>query len=215
MNLFKLTELGEEVLATEICGVVDDVIAKSPSSVTSVTEVLQLSVATSPNSVGEVLQLSDDDVQINYRAPLGSGGFCNVYPVHLREPSGEFNTDKQPWALKKLQYLVLQNEIEAKSATADLRREAQLLSNLSHENLIQVYGVRKRDENDAQDSFAFFMVMNVLSDTLESKLETWTKNRGLFEKVVPAEAVGLRLRHVAIGIASGMEYLHSKRIIFR
>jgi serine/threonine protein kinase len=198
MDIFKLTEIGEEVLAAEICGVVDDV-----------------DVATSSNNVKEVLQLSDGDVQINYRAPLGSGGFCMVYPVHLREPSGEFNTDKPPWALKKLQYLVLQNENEAKSATADLRREAQLLSKLSHENIIEVYGVRKREENDSQDSCSFFMVMNVLSDTLESKLETWTKNRGLFEKLTPSETVGLRLRHVAIGIASGLEYLHSKRIIFR
>jgi serine/threonine protein kinase len=183
--------------------------------ISKLTEILGLSdVATSPNNV-EVLQLSDDDVQINYRAPLGSGAFCLVYPVHLRESSGEFNTDKPPWALKKLQYAVLQNEEEAKSATADLRREAQLLSNLSHENIIQVYGVRTYDEHESQDSCSFFMVMDILSDTLESKLETWTKNRGLFQKLTPPETVGLRLRHVAIGIANGFEYLHSKRIIFR
>jgi serine/threonine protein kinase len=180
-------------------------------------------VATNPNDVhenegehpGEVLQLLDDDVQINYKTPLGSGAFCMVYPVHLRESSGEFNTDKPPLALKKLRHGVLQNKKVAKLATADLRREAQLLSNLSHANILQVYGVRNQDENEAQDSCSFFIVLNILSDTLDSKLETWTKKRGLFERRTPHETVVSRLRDVAIGIANGLEHLHSKLIIFR
>ena len=209
MDISKLTEIGREV-ATEICGVADDV-ATAAEKWVLVDKVAPIS----PNNVREVLQLSDADVQINYRAPLGSGAFCMVYPVHLRESSGEFNTDNQPLALKKLRHAVLQNEKVAKLATADLRREAQLLSDLSHENVIQVYGVRNHDENDSPDSCSFFMVMNILSDTLESKLETWTKNIGFFQKLVPPESVGLRLQHVAICIAKGFEYLHSKHIIFR
>jgi serine/threonine protein kinase len=190
-------------------GIVEDVFP-SPRNISDNEEI----------SPREVLQLTDDDVQINYKTPLGNGAFCMVFPVHLREASGEFKTDKPAFlALKKLRHAVVQNEKLAKIAAADLRREAQLLSDLSHKNILQVYGVRKsnQDENDAQDihCYSFFMLMNILSDTLESKLKKWTKNRGLFGRLTPHQTVVIRLRDVAIGIANGLEYLHSKRIIFR
>lgn len=158
---------------------------------------------------GQVLQLSEDDVEINYRSPLGSGGFCTVYPVKIQN-----RPSLGTLALKKLRLAIVQNKQLCKVAAADLAREAKLLAELSHENIIELYGVRKQEDKNT-DPASFFMVMDVLSDTLDSRFETWVKNRGRFKQTVPHDTVIRRVSHVALGIAKGMEYLHSKQIIFR
>ena len=161
---------------------------------------------------GRVLQLTDGDIQINYRSPLGSGAFCKVYPVHLKHPqTHEFTLG--PVALKTLKVaLATGNKTDATVAIADLRREAEILGDLAHSNIIELYGVS--DKNKVEDT-ATFIVMDMLKDTLESRLENWSNSKGMFHKFTPAGVVTARLREVALGIVQGMEYLHSKNILFR
>jgi serine/threonine protein kinase len=90
-----------------------------------------------------------------------------------------------------------------------LRQEAKILTGLGHENVIDLYGVSNKDKVDKLDTF---LVMDILKDTLESKLVVWSRRQ---KKVTPAGVVSVRLREVAFGIAAGMEYLHSNRILFR
>lgn len=157
---------------------------------------------------------SDEDVKIDYRAPLGRGGFGQVYQVHLRDKrTGEFDLVK-PFALKQLCLAVMNDPVMLQAASDDLAHEAKILTALAHENVITLYGVRGGD-TDASLWDGGFIVLDLLADTLDSRFETWVKNRGWFDQIVPHEIVAKRIEEVVIGIAKGMEYLHSKHIIFR
>jgi hypothetical protein len=175
---------------------------------------LQAAVAPTDNNWGDfmprgqLLPFTENDLQINYRAPLGSGAFCNVFTVYLKHPrTNEFTMG--PVALKKLKRNVAGDEAKAKFAIADLRQEARILSGLCHENVIDLYGVSDKEQVEELDTF---LVMDILKDTLESRLETWSKKQKM---VTPPGIVSDRLQEVAFGIAAGMEYLHSNRILFR
>ena len=61
----------------------------------------------------------------------------------------------------------------------------------------------------------FFIVTEKLEGTLESKLQKWKKNIGFFRQITPKDAVGLRVNHVALHIASALVYLHARNIIYR
>jgi len=157
---------------------------------------------------GQILQLAEGDLQINYREPLGSGAFCMVFPVHLKHPhTGEFTMG--PVALKKLKAAVAKNERAAKIAIDDLHQEAKILSGLCHPNVIDLYGVSARDQVEELKSF---LVMDILKDTLEARMEKWSKSK---KKITPPSTVTIRLREVVFGIVEAMEYLHSENILFR
>ena len=163
-------------------------------------------------SRGRVLQLTEGDIKINYRSPLGSGAFCNVYPVYLKHPNThEFTLG--PVALKSLKTSVVsRDKTAAKHAIEDLRREAEILGDLAHSNVIDLYGVSNK--NKVEDDKTF-IVIEMLKGTLDSRLDIWSKGKGKFQKFAPADLVTVRLREVALGIVQGMQYLHSKNILFR
>mmetsp|Transcript_52969 Transcript_52969/g.158559 ORF Transcript_52969/g.158559 Transcript_52969/m.158559 type:complete len:424 (-) Transcript_52969:275-1546(-) len=160
---------------------------------------------------GEVPQLSEDDVKIDFRDPYGGGAFCMVYPVHIREKTGDFDAQKPPFALKRLRSAVAENPSALKEASEDLAHEAKILADLSHENVIELHGVSKGDVGMKN----FFIILDALAGTLDSKLEKWSKTRGRFKQFMPQETIMLRIQDVALGIAKGMKYLHSQPIIFR
>eukprot|EP00567_Pseudictyota_dubia_P018127 CAMPEP_0197439012 /NCGR_PEP_ID=MMETSP1175-20131217/5845_1 /TAXON_ID=1003142 /ORGANISM="Triceratium dubium, Strain CCMP147" /LENGTH=428 /DNA_ID=CAMNT_0042968833 /DNA_START=125 /DNA_END=1411 /DNA_ORIENTATION=+ len=164
---------------------------------------------------GGVLQLSDSDVEIQYRAPLGDGAFCNVYPVYLRGKSGKFEVEK-PFALKRLRREVVGNANALKAASEDLTQEAQILAGLSHENIIKLHGQREGQMDTCLQEGSFFMVLDMLAETLDSRLKKWSKKRNRLTKYAAShETIIKRIHENALGIAKGMEYLHSGNIIFR
>jgi len=104
-----------------------------------------------------------------------------------------------------------ENERLLHVASTDLVHEAQLLRKIQHTNIIELVGT----SDGAIDQGRFFVILEKLECTLESKVEKWAKIRGPFKQITPKSAVELRVSLVALPIASGLEYLHSKNIIYR
>ncbi len=156
--------------------------------------------------------LNKDEVQIRHREKLGSGAFCNVYPVHVRNGrTGQFNESLPTFALKELKLDIIEEPKLLNIAHADLLQEASVLRQIQHDNIVRLIGMA--DEASAKKDF--FIITEKLAATLESKLEKWAKIRGPMRKNTPKDAVELRINYVAIPIASALGYLHSKHIIYR
>lgn len=160
----------------------------------------------------QVLQLTENDFQVDFLRPLGEGAFCQVYPCYLKHPSSEKFT-VGPVALKKLKDQVAQGwPKKANESISDLRFEAKVLSGLTHVNIIHLCGVSDSAKVDKLDTF---LVLDMLNETLSSKLETWRKDKTKMTSMTSQATQMTRLKEIVFGIADGMEYLHQKHIMFR
>jgi serine/threonine protein kinase len=111
-------------------------------------------------------------------------------------------------------------------AARDLCTEAALLSRLRHKNIIQIHGVME-GSLDAASTFqqpgGYFLVLQCMKRTLDDMLRGWEKGaprqkmsssrkkRGAM--MIPS--LDHRVFHIALGVASAMEYLHEHRILYR
>ena len=106
-------------------------------------------------------------------------------------------------------------------AAADLVGEAFLLSKLDHPNIVRLYGVTAGAVDQAfLHKGGFFLIMEALNSVLSDMIQVWRKDAvhsvGDFLRK-STEAVPCMEERLAIGleIAKGMDYLHSKNILFR
>lgn len=171
-----------------------------------------------------------DDEDFHDGKILGQGSFSTVHIVSLRdgaaEKAGCFKHDisHHTYALKRLKPSVLADPTLSGIAASDLALEATILMNLQHENIIQLHGIKAGNAFDALKEGAFFIVLDLLVETLDVRLAKWRKTQGrksFFQRIhdrssfFKAPCVAAKLKDVALGIAKGMAYLHSKGLIFR
>ena len=179
-----------------------------PSDVVS-----EMEGGTFSNSI-DMYNLKQDELDIYYTKKLGVGTFCSVFPVHIRNgETMEFNKQLPPFALKQLNSEIVDNPKIFKHAYADLFHEAQMLKKLKHENILSLVGMG--DTSIVDKKKEFFIITEMLESTLESRMETWEGMRNFWQRYIPNDVIEMRLRNVAIPIASALGYLHSKRIVYR
>mmetsp|Transcript_22141 Transcript_22141/g.33468 ORF Transcript_22141/g.33468 Transcript_22141/m.33468 type:complete len:369 (+) Transcript_22141:47-1153(+) len=158
---------------------------------------------------------------------LGSGGFSDVYEIRgfnfssedkissrkisrrqiLKEQAIDYNGCSK-FVVKCLKSKLAKDTSKFESAAADLIVEAQLLSNLNHENVLSVWGWASMGAfaYSSGDHDAYFLVLDRVYDTLDKRIEKWRS----------IENDDLRIpTQILQQVALGLKYLHSKNVVFR
>lgn len=163
---------------------------------------------------------------------LGQGSFSQVYKARVKAVTKHLGLkDDRMFALKKLSTETICCNESFVTGAVDLALEAKILTKLHHENIIEVYGVKGgnigESFSNSKAGGGFFIVMDLLEETLDQRLEGWRlkeSQRGfnLVNFFNPKKRCQKRLQEAAdrtedgiMGVARGMEYIHSKNIILR
>lgn len=170
------------------------------------------------------------DIQIEQ--PIGFGGFSQVFRVQM------MGDPERDYALKCLNPQTKLHAKTFKTGAVDLAIEGEILSRLNHENVIGLHGICGGGNMNAymDNDRGYFIVLDLLDDTLSSKLEKYrkiykssssamsnsrsptrssTSSSSSTNKHMSQSAVLERVSSVALGVAKGMEYLHSQGVALR
>jgi serine/threonine protein kinase len=149
---------------------------------------------------------------------LDTGSFSCVYEGTLSRDKVE---PKPVYAIKYLRENVTEREDTYVTGSVDLALEASILSKLMHENVIRVHGYRSGciSQSFGEAERGFFLVMDLLFDTCDKRLDRWRRARDVSRWSMRQSPDTLRIREriedVAVGVANGMAYIHSRNIIYR
>lgn len=169
----------------------------------------------------QVYTFADED--FHFGRLIGEGSFGAV--THVFSKSSHWIRSKrccaesgQAFALKRLKGSVVVNRTMLQIAASDLAMETALLSNLNHDNIITLHGVKSGNMIQSLKEGTFFIVLDLLVETLDVRFDRWRAQRSRYALSPFTRRdtnVTRRIREVAMGIVQGMEYLHSKNVIFR
>ena len=155
---------------------------------------------------------------------IAYGGFSNVHEIKGFKAPTDLDTKKK-YILKNLNPKLAFNPKKLLVGAKDLVMEAHFLSSLQHENIIQLQGwsaagIAGFSETGRADGF--FLVFDQLNETLSRRISHWRDRAKESKKgSIMKSRTSVRMQlfaeriEVAIRIADAVEYLHSKRIIYR
>jgi len=167
-----------------------------------------------------------DDLEIGEM--IAYGGFSNVHEILGFSTKSELTdgtNKKKQYILKNLNPKLAFNPKKLVVGAKDLVMEAHFLSSLSHKHIIELRGwsaagIAGFSETGRADGF--FLIFDLLHETLSRRITAWRekakeskkgslmKSRSTLRMQLFAERI-----ECAVQIASAVEYLHNKRIIYR
>ncbi|KAL3907649.1 MAG: hypothetical protein SGILL_008785 [Bacillariaceae sp.] len=128
------------------------------------------------------------------------------------------STDSSLYAIKHLRKDLFATSHEKRSAfrsaAADLVLEAQFLSRIDHPNIIKLRGwaVGGTTCFASGQHDSYFLVLDRLEMTLANRIEEWKREQGQPQDAIHAMEEKL---DILIQLASVLEYLHERRIVYR
>lgn len=155
---------------------------------------------------------------------IAYGGFSNVHEIKDFKVPTKLDTST-PYIIKNLNPKLAFNPKKLLVGAKDLVMEAHFLSSLKHDNVIELRGwsaagIAGFSETGRADGF--FLVFDQLQETLSRRISHWRDRAKESKKgsiIKSRTSVRMQLFaeriDVAIRIADAVEYLHSKRIIYR
>ena len=164
---------------------------------------------------------------------LGNGGFSKVWAVsgfNLMQTQPSAAAEKvnlarriiestavdyrgmANYCIKHLDKKLLIRPDEFIAAAADLYVEAKYMSRFDHPNILKLRGMSNRGTQAFHDGChdSFFILTDRLVDTLDKRIEFWNQEMGPRQQ----DLIPLKSKY-ALQIASALEYLHERRIVFR
>lgn len=145
---------------------------------------------------------------------LDKGSFSCVYEATLRRD----NFDPPPlYAVKCLRESVTEHEDTFVTGAVDLALEAKILEKLMHPNIIRLHASQSGCISESfRQGRGFFLVLDLLVDTLDKRLGRWRDEQiGSFLSFRSSKQdkrrVTERIENVALGVAEGLEYIHSRQ----
>ena len=155
---------------------------------------------------------------------IAYGGFSNVHTIKGFRCEHELESDRE-YIIKNLNPKLAFNPKKLVVGAKDLVMEAHFLSSLDHRNIIELKGwsaagIAGFSETGRADGF--FLVFDRLKETLSKRIATWRDRAKETKKgTIMKSRTSLRMQlfaeriQVAIDIADAVQYMHSKRIIYR
>ena len=186
----------------------------------------------------DVVQIEPQDITVE--SPIGNGSFAIVSkarlsPCYESTTRGALPTDCN-YALKRICGKTKRGDrhkshADIIQATLDLKTEVNLLSRIipRHENLVHLYGVStaitmQQTFNAASDNNDCFVLLELLQeDTLKDRIDRLRRKESLrsmltgggTSPLVEYDSVLNRISTIGIGIAKGMQHIHSCNVILR
>lgn len=171
------------------------------------------------------------DIEFIMKGMFGHVRKVTVVGSHprLQENESEIRSNRKQPLLFAAKHINL-NSSDPEDAARQLANEASILSALDHQNIIKLRAVCSGSfsESFVEHSRGYFLLYDFLDETLQARLERWRR-----EKRTPRSICSSMCRKItkrmpgyqeihgradeasAIGIASGLVYLHSKQIVWR
>jgi serine/threonine protein kinase len=142
------------------------------------------------------------------------------------EENAASKNGKSKYVVKHLKTKTMQDAAKFCMAAADLVVEAQFLSSLDHKNILKIRGWSASgiDSYGQGEHDGYFLLLDRLKETLGDRIETWKSDKLSQSLDYSLKRLGLdndnsaqllSRTKIAHQIASAVEYLHSKNIVFR
>lgn len=158
----------------------------------------------------------DDDVDAILGLPTPQESRKFIAQHCLRQPSGHAR-----YAIKKLSPEVVQKRDMLARGMMDMVIETRFLSDIEHPNIVKLRAIAATEQLYSPN---YFIVMDRLYDTLEKRIEKWSKmlarHNGILKRL--SDPKGLKTNALyqervkaAFDLAAALGYLHERNIVYR
>ena len=157
----------------------------------------------------DVPSFTPDDFEVGKR--LAHGGFANVHRLEQWNCDCDLNEEEnvgKEYVVKTLRVDQATSVERLAASAADMVLEAYVMTTLDHPNILKLRGMSNKGLHSLKRGRVdgFFLMFDYLPVTLNRQLSKWKKQH--------EASVQQRLQS-AVQMASALEYMHSKHIIYR
>jgi serine/threonine protein kinase len=168
------------------------------------------------NSSEEEKQFAMTEKDFEAREKLFETQACNK-ALSSRRNAGK--TAEREYVVKHLRRELSNNPMQFLTAAIDLGREAHILSSIQHRNIVKLRGKSVEGVSSYASGFhdGCFLIFDRLTDTLESRIETWSSKSKSLGRLLPERRRQLLAERLKIcsDIAGALDYLHGRNIMHR